>query len=459
MGADRETIGEGRQVPGTRADPPLVAIVGRPNVGKSTLFNRLVGLRKALVKDVPGVTRDPLMGRVEWGEVAFRVMDTGGLETGEGSVALSGKIRSRIEKAVEEAALLLLVVDGRSPVHPEDVEIVRLLRRRGKPMVCAVNKVDTEGRRDMVYPYYRLGVEPLLAISAEHGLGMGDLLDRVVRMLPEAAGEERPGEESPPIRVAIVGRPNVGKSTLVNALLGEDRQLVDPEPGTTRDAVDAPFTWRGTRFLLVDTAGIRKKGKVTASLERLSVMKAFQSIDRCDVALLMMDAREGVTDQEAQIGRIIVEKGKGVVAVVNKWDLVEGTEGERGIIRRIRDHLPHLDFAPVVTLSALRGTRLETLLGRIEKVTEAYRSWVPTGPINRVLEEAVAAHPPPSDGTRMRRLQYITQIKTAPPTFLVFGNRTRQVPPSYERFLVHRIRDRFGFEGVPVRLLFRRKRR
>jgi GTP-binding protein len=436
----------------------VLAIVGRPNVGKSTLFNRLVGGRKAIVEDTPGVTRDTNLGKAEWGHAHFVVMDTGGLDTAAASEGLSDKVRRQIRKAVDQADVLLLVVDGRVPVHPQDLDVVQILRKTEKPILCAVNKIDTNAHTENIYPYYRLGLEPLLPISAEHGIGVDDLLDAVVERLPSMGPESAETATEEPIRVAVVGRPNVGKSTLVNNLLGEERQLVDEMPGTTRDAIDTPFTWRGTPFLLIDTAGIRKKAKVTVALEKISVIKALQSLERCDVALLMLDASEGVGVQDAQIGRYILEKEKGVVVLMNKWDLMRGKgRSSRKTLEGVRDHLPHLRFAPVVPISALTGHNVVNALRWIQRVEEACRMRVPTGELNRLLEEAVNAHPPPSEGARLRKLNYITQIKGSPPTFLVFGNSSRKPETSYQRYLINQIRDRFGFKGTPLRLVFKKK--
>jgi len=436
----------------------VLAIVGRPNVGKSTLFNRLVGGRKAIVEDTPGVTRDTNLGEVEWGRARFFVMDTGGLETAAVLEGLSDKVRRKIQKAVDQADVLLFIVDGKVPVHPQDLEVVRILRKTEKPIICAVNKIDTNAHAENVYPYYRLGLEPLMPISAEHGIGVGDLLDAVVERLPSLGTESAVTATAEPIKVALIGRPNVGKSTLVNSLLGEERQLVDEMPGTTRDAIDTPFTWRGTPYLLIDTAGIRKKARVTVALEKIAVIKALQSLERCDVALLMLDASEGVGVQDAQIGRYILEKEKGVVILMNKWDLMRGKgRSSRKTLLRVHDHLPHLRFAPIVPISALTGHNVVNALRWIQRVEEACRMRVPTGQLNRLLEEAVNAHPPPSEGGRLKKLNYITQIKGAPPTFLVFSNSSRKPEASYQRYLINQIRNRFGFKGAPLRLVFRKK--
>jgi GTPase len=443
----------------TTGQRPLVALVGRPNVGKSTLFNRLVGHRKSIVQDTPGVTRDRIYGEVEWGVSRFRLVDTGGLDLDSSPDELAGKIRSQIERAFAGADLLLFVADGRHPPLPEDEEIVRVLRKTRKPLVCVVNKIDSPAHNDNLYPFHRLGLDPLFPVSAEHGIGFSELLDHIVERLPcreEDLGEIAEGAR--PIRVAVVGRPNVGKSTLVNRLLQEDRQLVDEMPGTTRDSVDTPFQWGDQAFLLIDTAGIRRKGKVTAVLEKFAVVKALQSLDRCDVALLLLDAVEGVTDQDAHIGGYILEKGKALVVLVNKWDLLSsGRRNPQEILERVRQGLPHLAFAPVLPVSAVSGYQVHKAMAEVCRVEGFFRMQVPTGPLNRLLEDAVAAHPPPSEGERIRRMNYITQVKTAPPLFAIFSNSSRRVHFSYERYLIGQIRRRFGFDGVPIRLVFRRK--
>lgn len=438
---------------------PLVAIVGRPNVGKSTLFNRFVGQRKAIVQNTPGVTRDRILGQVDWGEVRFHLVDTGGLDPVSSTAGLSGKIRSQIEKAFADADLLLFVVDGQGPVLPQDIEISRELRKTQKSILCVVNKVDTDSHEKNIYPYYRLGLEPLFPVSAEHGLGLPELLDHIVSKLPHSKEFVTEEKKTDLIRVAVVGRPNVGKSTLVNALLGEERQLVDEMPGTTRDAVDAGFRRGGRDFLLIDTAGIRRKGKVRAAVEKVAVIKALRSLDRCDVALLLLDASEGVTDQDAHIGGYILEKGRGVVIVVNKWDLVKNRiQKPGGFLKEVHGGLPHMQFAPVIPISARTGYNVNKALQKVARVENAFRTEVPTGPLNRLLEEAVKGHSPPSDGTRIRKFYYVTQIKKGPPTFLFFTNFSREVHFSYQRYLIRQIRSRFGFEGVPIRLVFRRRR-
>ena len=418
---------------------PVVAVVGRPNVGKSTLFNRLVGERKAIVRNTPGVTRDRIEGEVEWGSSCFRLVDTGGMDLDASPNEITGKILAQIRLALRDADLLLLVVDGRDPPHPQDLEVVRTLRRTHKPVVCAVNKIDAPSHRDNVYPFYRLGLDPLFPVSAEHGIGFSDLLDHMVERLPPTPAVDDPEKEDAgtPVRIAVVGRPNVGKSTLVNRLLGEERLLTDPIPGTTRDAVDSPFRWKDRSFLLVDTAGIRRKGKVREAVEKFAVVKALQCLDRCDVALLLLDAVEGVTDQDAHIGGYILERGKAVIVLVNKWDRVpSAARGRDAGVNPFRNGLPHLQFAPVLPVSAVTGYNLEKAMAAVCRVEGFSRMRVSTGPLNRLLQDAVQAHPPPAEGTRTRKLNYMTQIKTAPPLFAIYSNVSGTVHFSYERYLV-----------------------
>jgi len=419
----------------------------------------MVGRRKAIVQDTPGVTRDRISGRVDWGEVSFGILDTGGMDPLSPEKELTGKIRSQIEKAFEEADLLLFLLDGQVPVHPHDLEIVKILRRTDKPIVCVVNKIDARQHEANVYPYYDLGLDPLFPISAEHGIGMPDLLDHMVLHLQGGADGETEEKEEGAVKVAVLGRPNVGKSTLVNTLLGEERQLVDAMPGTTRDAVDTSLTRNGKDFVLIDTAGIRRKGKVRVAVEKFAVIKALQSLDRCDVALLLVDAEEGVTDQDAHIGGYVLDKGRGIVVLVNKWDLVkDSVRWNEAFVRRVRDGLPHLGFVPILPISARTGYNVKKALQVASRVASDLHTQVPTGALNRLLEEAVKKHPPPSEGTRLRKLKYITQIKKRPPTFLLFTNISREVHFSYQRFLIRQIRSRFGFEGVPIRLVFRKER-
>ncbi len=442
-----------------QSELPVVAVVGRPNVGKSRLFNRLVGSRKAIVQDTPGVTRDRILSKLEWGGTHFILMDTGGMDVVIPASGLSERIHAQIERAVDDADILLFVVDGKVAVHPHDYEIVQTLRKTSKPIVCAVNKIDVYAHRENIHQYYSLGLDPLFPISAEHGIGIDDLLDALVERLPEGQEISEEEDKEGPVRLAVVGRPNVGKSTWVNKLLGDERQLVDDQPGTTRDAVDTLCDWKGKQYLLIDTAGIRRKGRVKVALEKFSVIKALQSLERSEIALLMLDATAGVTDQDARVGSYILEKARGVVILLNKWDLIkEKGLSPKGVIQDVRDQFPHLRFAPIVPVSALTGYNVHNAMLAVQRVEKAYRLEIATGPLNRFLEDALEAHPPPLRGTRKRRINYITQIKHGPPTFLLFTNLTGTFPVSYQRYLINQLRERFNFEGAPIRLVFRKKR-
>ncbi len=438
---------------------PVVAIVGRPNVGKSTLFNRLIGARKALVHDLPGVTRDRIFGEVRWGTHVFMAVDTGGFDSTPSADGLTRKIQQHLRAAIHEADLVLFVVDGRDEIHPMDREIARLLRRTGKQVITAVNKIEGIIGETSFYNYTRLGMEPLFPISALHGTGIGELLDALVLLLPESV--QTPGEAAArdTIKVAIVGRPNVGKSTLLNAILGEERHLVHETPGTTRDAVDALLSTSNRDYLFIDTAGIRRRGKLRAVVEKYSVIKALQGIDRCDVTLLMLDAKEGVTGQDAHIGGYILDRGKGAVILLNKWDLVAERQrrNPKKYIELVQERLHHLSFAPIVRVSALTGYGLKGILPVVDRVACEYRKRVPTHELNRFFEETVAAHPPSGSLDRQIRFYYVTQVSVGPPTFVFFTNTGAKVHFSYQRYLVNQLRARFGYEGTPIRLLFRKK--
>ncbi len=397
---------------------------------------------------------------MEWGGTDFLLMDTGGMDVVTPASGLSEKIHSQIERAVDDADVLLFVVDGKVQVHPHDYEIVQVLRKTSKPIVCAVNKIDVYAHRENVHQYFSLGLDPLFPVSAEHGIGIDDLLDALMEHLPGGPQKrEEEGDKIEPLRLAVVGRPNVGKSTWVNKLLGEERQLVHDEPGTTRDAVDTLCSYKGRQYLLIDTAGIRRKKKVKAALEKFSVIKALQSLERSEISLLMLDATAGVTDQDARVGSYILEKARGVVILLNKWDLLkEKGLSPKAVVQQVRDQFPHLRFAPIVPVSALTGYNVHNAMLAVKRVEKAYRLEVATGPLNRFLEEALEAHPPPLRGTRKQRINYITQIKHGPPTFLLFTNISGTFPVSYQRYLINQLRDRFNFEGAPIRLVFRKKR-
>jgi GTP-binding protein len=437
-----------------------VVILGRPNVGKSTLFNRICGRRRALVGDEPGMTRDRLYAPAEWLGKRFEVVDTGGMIPFEKDL-IAAEIIRQAQVAIEEAAQLILVVDARQGIVPLDEELVQLLRRTGKPLSLAVNKVDAAQHSPLAAEFHRLGVPDIFPISAEHGLGVDDLLEHVTQGFAASAeaSEEAPsdlicrgGSRTAPttISVGIIGRPNVGKSTLLNSLLEEERSIVSPLPGTTRDAVDAEFERDGLRFRLIDTAGIRRKGKTKLLAEKLSVIQARKHLERADVALLLLDGPEGLTALDAHIGGYAHESRRSVIIVVNKWDAVKkGPASTRDYTQMIRRRMKFLDYAPIVFISALHGQKLGNLLKTIAEVAEARRKRVSTSEMNRFLEELDFERAPTPAG-KPTRVYYLTQGGVAPPVFVAFTNRAGKLHFAFERFLENRIRERFGFLGTPI---------
>jgi GTP-binding protein len=435
---------------------PIIAIVGRPNVGKSTLFNRIAGGKKAIVANEPGVTRDRNYADAEWEGRAFTLIDTGGFEP-VSKDRIFIQMREQCQLAVEESDAILFVMDGKEGLTPSDREIAHLFRQVNKPVFFIVNKIDGPQHEERVFEFYGLGVERLYSVSAEHGHGVAELMDDVMESLPGAPEERKEGGA---IRVAIVGRPNVGKSSLINRLLGYKRVIVDESPGTTRDAVDTAFETDGRKYVLIDTAGIRRKSRISLRLEKYSIVEAFRAIDRSDVVLLLLDPKEGVTDQDARIGEFIHEKGRGCILVVNKWDLVpKDSRTTVQFEKAIHDGLRHLSYAPILFISALTGRRARKVLDTVDLVTEQMRRRISTGPLNQHLREWVEKVPPPFYQNRRVKLNYITQVGIGPPTFVIHGNTSEGIPPSYERYLVHQLRETFGFEGVPIRIYFRKKGR
>ncbi|HTS81244.1 MAG TPA: ribosome biogenesis GTPase Der [Myxococcaceae bacterium] len=438
---------------------PLVAILGRPNVGKSTLFNRLAGRRLALVQDVPGVTRDRHYTDAEWQGRPLALVDTGGFVPDEKS-GLAAQVRAQAELAAAEADVLLMVVDGRSGPMAADESLARALRRTGKPLLLVVNKLDTPAIAETgTADFYRLGIPEVFGVSAEHALGLGSLLDAVVARLPppgEAAGEPPP-EEPPPVRLTILGRPNVGKSTLLNAIVHEERVVSSPEPGTTRDPIDTTLVHGGRRFVLTDTAGIRRRKAVGEGVEKLGVLAALRSMERADVAVLVLDGTEPGVDQDARLAGLVAERARALLVVVNKWDLVEkDPRTEKRTREELKWTLKFVAYAPIVFVSALTGAKVEKVLDLAAELQDTFRLRIPTPALNRLLAEVVDAHPAPIVDGRPLRLYYIAQVGTAPPAFAVTTNRPEKVPEAYKRYLSNRLRETFGLR-VPVQLFFREK--
>ncbi|MCA9525753.1 MAG: ribosome biogenesis GTPase Der [Myxococcales bacterium] len=436
---------------------PLVALVGRPNVGKSTLFNRLIGERRAIVLDTPGVTRDRHYGESHWAGRDFMVVDTGGFEP-RAEEGILAAMRRQAMAAIEQADVVIFVTDGKEGLIPADHEVAGILRRAKDRVICAVNKIDGQRQDDLVAEFYALGIEHLFGISAEHGRTVNFLLDAAVSMFPEADDEDE-DEEGRVTRVALVGRPNVGKSTLANRLLGEERMIVDAEAGTTRDAVDSPLYVGDREYLLVDTAGLRKKNRIDRrSSEGFSVVRTLQAIDRCHVAVLLLDATEGATEQDARIAGYTMEKGRALVLVVNKWDAIEKDEKTAKLfVEQITQRLPFVTYAPILFTSGLTGQRVHKLMATVDAAREAHLLRIPTGPLNRWLQEATAAHHPPVARGRPVRLYYATQPRVAPPTIMISTNEPEGVHFSYQRYLLNQLREAFPLEGTPVRLQFKGK--
>ena len=434
---------------------PLVAIVGRPNVGKSMLFNKLAGQRLSIVEDTPGVTRDRLYAPCEWCGRTFDIVDTGGIEPSTDSEILLF-MREQAQIAIDAATVIILVTDIRTGVTAADKDVANMLLRSRKPVVLAVNKADSTGVTDpAVYEFYSLGLGDPIPVSAIHGHGTGDLLDECLKYFPEEEEEE---EESDVIRVAVIGKPNVGKSSLVNHLLGEKRVIVSDVAGTTRDAVDTPLDNQYGKYVFIDTAGIRRKSKVEERVEKFSVMRAQLAIERADVCLIMIDARDGVTDQDTKIAGLAHEAGKASVIVVNKWDLIEKETGTLEKMRKdIMRDLSFMSYAPVVFISAMTGQRTERLFDLINYVNDQSAMRITTGMLNDVLADAQARVQPPTDKGRRLKIYYMTQTGIRPPCFVVFCNSRELFHFSYQRYLENQIRSVFGLEGTPIRMVIRQK--
>src|SRR5947199_10193183 len=434
---------------------PTVAIIGRPNVGKSTLFNRLIGRRDAIVDAQPGVTRDRHFGAAEWNGRRFWLVDTGGMVLGAED-ALNRAIRTQVEMAVAESDVVLFVVDVEAGVHPADAEVASYLRKAGRPVVLVANKADRLPDDVRHLAFYELGLGDPFPVSAAIGTSSGDLLDRIVALLPAVA----PAEEENAIRVAVVGRPNVGKSSLVNRLLGTERLVVTDEPGTTRDAIDTPLRWNDRTFVFVDTAGLRKRSKVADDIEFYSTLRTSRAMERAEVCVLVVDAKDGMHVQDLKIANDAWERGTALIVAVNKWDLIEEKDSNTAVRgeRELVDRAPFLAFIPFLYVSAKTGQRVPRLLDLIQEVAEERQKRVPTAEVNRVLEKLVDRQQPPQPVGESVRLLYASQIGTAPPRFAIVSNRPEAIPESYTRYLLNGFRAAWRFTGSPVSIKFRRKR-
>ncbi|MCR4684908.1 MAG: ribosome biogenesis GTPase Der [Lachnospiraceae bacterium] len=434
---------------------PIVAIVGRPNVGKSTLFNALAGERISIVKDTPGITRDRIYAQVEWLDHNFTMIDTGGIEPDSKDIILS-QMREQAQIAIDTADVIIFIVDVKQGLQDADSKVADMLRRSRKPVVLAVNKVDSfEKYQNDIYEFYNLGIGEPYAVSAANKLGIGDMLDKVISYFP---GEDENGEEDEIPKVAIVGKPNVGKSSLLNKLLGENRVIVSDIAGTTRDAVDTPVKHNGKDYIFIDTAGLRRKKNVKEELEKYMVVRTVSAIERADIVILLIDAVEGVTEQEAKIAGIAHESGKGVIVAVNKWDAVE--KDDKTIYKyekQIRNTLSFMPYAELIFISALSGQRVNKLYEMIDAVIENHALRIQTGVLNEIMAEAVSMQQPPSDKGKRLKLFYITQVAVKPPTFVIFVNDRELMHFSYTRYIENQIREAFGFRGTPLRFIIRER--
>lgn len=437
--------------------PAIVALVGRPNVGKSTLFNRITRSRKAIVDPTPGVTRDRQYERVTWKDHFFMLVDTGGIDDNpeDGMVE---DIRSQALAAVEEADVILFLMDGKEGLMPADYEVINLLRKVDKKIFYVVNKIDgPEQEEELLVSFYELGVDPLWSVSAEHSYGFNTLMEGLCQVLPDdTAGAEIPENT---VRLAFLGRPNVGKSSMINRILGEDRMVVSEISGTTRDSVDTMLTHKDRNYLLIDTAGIRRKGKTTEKLEKFSILKALAALGRCDIAVVLIDAAEGITEQDAKVIGYTQDQGRGLILLVNKWDLVaEDKKRQQQIMEEIARAVPFVGFAPLITVSAVTGYGFKRLFPAVGSVFKQFTATFPTSALNRLLNDAIEHHSPPIYKNKRLKLYYTSQISTAPPTFVIMTNSYKGVHFSYQRYLVNRYRDGLGLDRVPVRLIFKDKK-
>ena len=429
-----------------------VAIVGRPNVGKSTVFNRILEQRLSIVEDTPGVTRDRIYGECQWLSKTYRLIDTGGIQIED--VPFQKEINAQVEIAIEEADVIIFLVDGRSGLSSDDEYIARLLQKSKKPVILAVNKIDDVSILNNIYEYYALGVGDPIAVSGVHGIGIGDLLDRVVELMPEKSVEQYDGM----IRFAIIGRPNVGKSSLTNAFLKQDRVIVSDIEGTTRDAIDTVFTYNDQNYVVIDTAGIRKRGKIYESVEKYAVLRAKSAIERSDLALVLLDGSTGIIDQDKHVAGLAHEANKGVIIVYNKWDLVDKDDKTMvNITKEIRKQFVYLDYAPIAFVSAKESKRIDTLLPLIDLVYENLNKRIKTNVLNEVILDAQMANPAKPHNGKKLKIYYASQVSSAPCTIVLFVNDPELMHFSYERYIENKLREAFGFEGVPIQIICRKR--
>ncbi len=431
----------------------IVAIVGRPNVGKSTIFNRMVGERKSIVEDTPGVTRDRIYGKAEWLTKEFRVIDTGGIQVED--QPFRDEIHMQVEIAIEEADCIVFVVSGREGLTSDDQYIGRMLQKSKKPVILAVNKIDDISLNDNIYEFYGLGLGDPMPVSAVHGIGMGDVLDQVITCFHENSKSDYEGMT----KFCVIGRPNVGKSSLVNAILQQDRTIVSNIEGTTRDAIDTPFRHEGKEYVVIDTAGIRKRGKVYENIEKYSVLRAMSAIERSDVVLFVIDGESGIREQDKHVAGYAHEAGKGVIIVYNKWDAVEKDERTmHKIEKEIRTQFLYLNYAPILFVSALKRQRIQTIMPMIDAVHDSSLLRIPTSVLNEVINDAQLITPPPTHNGKRLKIFYSSQVSVAPPTFVLFVNDPELFHFSYRRYLENQLREAFSFEGTTLRILAREKR-
>ena len=436
---------------------PIVAIVGRPNVGKSTLFNRIIGWNKTIVEDIPGVTRDRVYEDTRWKEKEFTLVDTGGLSLGEDNQDYS-LIKEQIDVAISEADLVVMLFDGRDGVLPQDSEIVRYLRKTEKKVIYAVNKIDHGNIKQVLktYEFYGTGTDDFLAISALHNKNIYELAERIASCIETYRQPEEESEESGETRIAVIGKPNVGKSTLVNRILGEHRLITSPTPGTTRDSVDSVHEKNGKKYVFIDTAGIRRKSRIDAPVEKHSVFRAIRSVERAHIVLLMIDGQEGPTHHDSRLAELVKDRNRALIILLNKWDLApEDIAEPKEVEEIIKEKLSGVNYAPVLTISALTGKKVGKIFDVVERVENNFRKKISTGKLNRFLEELTKRHPPPVYRRKEIKLFYISQPFTAPPTFTIFTNSAKGIPENYRRFLENQLRQYADFEGTPLRLLFR----